>query len=204
MRAGSPCWPSPRGASADRAALHAACWRLIVDDMRPPAALWDEWRLLELARARAELIHNRAACAQQKAPKKQKVAKEDKEPNAKKIKKADEDEKGEPKEKRPPGAYFIFSDEKRKEVRAVFERSPSGAPACSRVHLCCCTGASAPCLPRGNMSSRKWVVTQPWSSSCVRPRRRMQRNRSLRRSWARCGRICPRRTRPPSTPKPPS
>jgi len=87
--------------------------------MRPPAAVSDEWRLLELARARAELIHNRAACAQQKAPKKQKVTKEDKEPNAKKTKKADEDEKGEPKEKRPPSAYFIFSDEKRKEVRAV-------------------------------------------------------------------------------------
>jgi hypothetical protein len=77
---------------------------------RPPSG--DRWSL----RAPALSLFT---CAQHKAPKKQKVAKEDKEPNAKKTKKADEDEKGEPKEKRPPSAYFIFSDEKRKEVRAV-------------------------------------------------------------------------------------
>ena len=76
------------------------------------------WRLRALARARAQLGLTGAASAQKKAAKKQKVAKEDKKPKTPNAKTAAEDN-GEPEEKRPRGAYFVYCEEKRNEVRAA-------------------------------------------------------------------------------------
>lgn len=149
----------------------------VLDDLRPPAAESVEWRLIEFVRARAQLIHNRAVCAQQKAPPKEKVAKENKEPKAKKTK-ANEDEKGEPKKKTSTG-YMIFSQEKRKEVRAVLSGARQAHPH-ARAWLALLHG-SMRCVPA---TFKNWqhvlAQTLTWSVFVlgVRPRRPTQRNHS--------------------------